>query len=335
MTQSEEATVSIVVTNFNGESFLPKCLDSLLDQSYGDLEILVADNASTDGSHALVETKYPDARLVRLKDNRGFAAAVNAGIKEAVGDFVVIMNNDTVAERDFVKELHSALSRESSAAMAAPKMLFARAPETINSMGLGYSITGTNHDIGFGVDDDPRLESHNWIFGPCGGAGMYRKQVFEDAGFFDEDFFMYYEDVDYCFRAQLAGQKCVSAPAARIYHAEGASGGALPKSRNYYFARNSLRVILKNFPRRLLLKYSHVIAWEIVKRTFSPLLKGDASALVGYVAALGGIRKTVKKRREVQQRKRVPDRYIEGILVRNRSILKEINLGGRPVGELR
>ena len=76
MTQSEEATVSIVVTNFNGESFLPKCLDSLLDQSYGDLEIIVADNASTDGSSALVETKYPDIRLVQLKDNRGFAAAV-------------------------------------------------------------------------------------------------------------------------------------------------------------------------------------------------------------------------------------------------------------------
>lgn len=334
MARSEESRISIVVTNFNGESFLPQCLDSLLNQSYEDLEIIVVDNASTDGSRELVSSKYQNVRLVALETNGGFAAAVNAGINAAVGDVVVLLNNDTMAEPDFVKELYSALLNETSAAMAAPKMLFLRSPKTINSMGLGYSITGTNHDIGFGMSDDSFVESHNWIFGPCGGAGMYRRQMFETTGLFDEDFFMYYEDVDYCFRAQLTGHKCISVPAARIHHAEGASGGTLPKSRNYYFARNSLRVIVKNYPRQLILKYCHVIAWEIIKRTLSPLVKGDASALAGYIAALGEAGRTLKKRGEVQKRKTVPDRYIEGILVRNRSILKEINLSGRPVGDL-
>ncbi len=226
------------------------------------------------------------------------------------------------------------LSEEPAAAMAAPKMLFARAPKIINSMGLGYSITGTNHDIGFGVEDGSQFGARNWVFGPCGGAGMYRRSVFEDVGPFDEDFFMYYEDVDYGFRAQLAGHRCIFVPTARVHHAEGGSGWTLPRSRDYYFARNSFAVILKNFPARLMLKHSHTILWEIAKRAVSPLRRGDVSALRGYGAALGRIVSILRKRHDVQRRKKVSDGYIEDILKKNRTILKEINLRGRPVEEL-
>ncbi|UCD57121.1 MAG: glycosyltransferase family 2 protein [Candidatus Hydrogenedentota bacterium] len=334
MAHSEEPVISVIIPNYNGGSHLPECLDSLLEQSYKNLEIIVVDNASTDGSVGLVTQNYRDARVVCMESNRGFSSAVNAGIGVARGELVVVLNNDTRAESGFVRELHRALSEEAAAAMAAPKMLFARSPHTINSMGLGYSITGTNHDIGFGLKDGPRFETRDWLFGPCGGAGMYRRSLFEEVGPFDEDLFMYYEDVDYSFRAQLAGCKCISVPTARVYHSEGASGVALPRPRNYYFARNSSAVILKNFPRRLLFKYFHAISWEIAKRAVSPLLRGDTSALQGYIAALGLIGSTLKKRREVQRRRRVPARYIENILKKNRSILKEINLRGRPVEEL-
>ena len=330
----EKGLISVIIPNYNGEAFLSECLDSLLEQSFKGVEIIVIDNASKDGSVELVRKKYPGVRLVRLDANRGFSTAVNAGIAASRGEFVLLLNSDTRAEADFVAELHKALSEKASAAsMAAPKMLFARAPDTINSLGLGYGITGTNHDIGFGLKDGPRFGSPSWVFGPCGGAGMYRRSMFEDVGPFDEDFFMYYEDVDFCFRGQLAGHKCVFVPTARVYHIEGASGESLPRPRNFYFARNSFTVVVKNFPRRLLLRYWHVVFWEMAKRAGSALLKGDISALSGYVVALPGIRNALKKRVEAQKRKRVSDTYIEGILRKNRSVLKEINLGGRPVEE--
>lgn len=333
MADQERPKISVVIPNCNGKPYLADCLDSLLEQSYRDAEIIVVDNASTDGSAQLVEQGYPQVRLLRRESNRGFAAAVNAGIGAAGGEFVLVLNNDTRADRDFVRELCAALSEEPAASMAAPKMLFARAPQTINSMGLGYSITGTNHDIGFGLEDGSQFQSRIWLFGPCGGAGMYRRSMLEEVGGLDEDFFMYYEDVDLSFRAQLVGHKCIFVPTARVYHVEGASGAELPKPKNYYFARNSLVVILKDFPGSLLVKYSPVLCWEMAKRALSPLLRGDASALMGYGAALGVIGESLRKRREVQRRRKVPVRYIEDILRKNRSVLKEINLRGRPAEE--
>ena len=93
-------------------------------------------------------------------------------------------------------------------------------------------------------------------------------------------------------------------------------------------------LILKNFPGRLILKHFHVISWEMAKRALSPLLKGDAWALRGYLTALGSLGRILRQRREVQRRRNVPKRYIEGILRENRSVIKEINLSGRPVEEL-
>ncbi|GAB4344556.1 MAG: glycosyltransferase family 2 protein [Candidatus Abyssubacteria bacterium] len=325
--------VSVIIPNYNGRAYLNDCLGSLLQQTYEGAELIVVDNGSSDGSIEFVAREYSKVRLVALESNRGYSAAVNAGFRAASGDLLVVLNNDTRAEPEFIGELCGALREEHAASMAAPKMLFSRAPDTINSAGLGYSIRGTNHDLGFGLKDGPDFQERRWIFGPCGGAGAYRRSLFEDIGGFDEDFFMYYEDVDYSFRAQLAGHKCVFVPGARIYHAEGGSGASLPEPRNYYFARNSLVVILKDFPARLMVKHAPAILWEVARRAGSPLLRGDSSAVRGYVAAVGLMGAILRKRRWVQRQRRVPDRYIEEILKRNRSVVKEINLKGRPVEE--
>ena len=322
--------VSIIIPNYNGADYLPACLDALAEQSFRDAEVIVADNTSTDGSADLVERSYPATRLLRLDKNRGFAAAVNAGVKASEREFIIILNSDTRAEPDFVAELHAALEAEPGAAMAAPKMLFARDTTIINSMGLGYDITGTNHDIGFGLADGPQFDEGKWIFGPCGGAGMYRRSIFREIGPLDEDYFMYYEDVDLAFRAQMAGHKCIFVPSARVYHIEGAGTDTLPRRRNYYLARNALTVIAKNFPRSLLIRYCHVLFWEILKRVGSPALKGDFSALSGYFSALWRLGEILEKRAAIQRLKKASDDDIEAILIENRSVLKAINLQGRP-----
>jgi hypothetical protein len=323
--------VNIIIPNFNGADYLGECLDSIREQSFNDIEVVIVDNASSDGSDAMVASKYPEFKLLRQNENLGYAAAVNAGVEACTGEFVIILNSDTRVEPEFVAELHAALVAESQASMAAPKMLFARDPRVINSMGLGYSITGTNHDIGFGVLDGPEFSEKKWIFGPCGGAGMYRRDMLEDVGRFDEEFFMYYEDVDFCFRAQLAGHRCIFVPAARVHHIEGAGSGTLPRPRNYYLARNSLAVIAKNFPASILIRNLHVISWEIIKRTCSPALKGDFSALSGYLSGLIGLAKSLAKRRSIQKLKSTPDADIERILRDNLSVLGEIDLQGRPL----
>ncbi len=321
--------VSVIIPNYNGADFLGDCLRSLSEQSFKNIEIVVVDNASSDGSAKLVEREFPDVKLVKLIENRGFAAAVNAGIEASKGEFVILLNNDTRVEPDFVAELHASIVK-SDVAMAAPKMLFSRDTNIINSMGLGYCVTGTNHDIGFGREDGPQFAENRYIFGPCGGAGMYRRSMLEDVGPLDEGFFMYYEDVDLAFRAQLAGYKCISVPSARVYHIEGAGGASLPRPRNYYFTRNALAVIAKNFPRRLLFRHFHALLWEMTKRACSPMLTGDFSALFGYLAGLGRLGDALGKRRSIQRRKRVPDEYIEEMLVKNRSVLGGIDLRGRP-----
>ncbi len=325
----KKAMVSVIVPNYNGAEYLRDCLGSLAEQTLSDVEVVVVDNASSDGSPEKVERDYPWVNLVRLALNRGFAAAVNAGVSASAGEFVILLNNDTRAEPDFVEELHASIVK-SGAAMAAPKMLFARDPRIINSMGLGYCVTGTNHDIGFGREDGENFAESREIFGPCGGAGMYRRSMLEDVGSLDESFFMYYEDVDLAFRAQLAGHKCISVPSARVYHIEGAGGASLPRSRNYYFTRNAVAVIAHNFPRRLLIRHFHTLIWEMVKRAGSPALSGDISAILGYLAGLARLGDSLGKRRVIQRRRRASDEYIEEMLVKNLSVLGGVDLRGRP-----
>lgn len=332
-TRMEDVLISAVIVNCNGRALLSDCLEALFEQSFNSIEILVVDNASNDGSVAMVRERFPQVRLICLDSNRGFPVSVNAGVEASRGDFIVVLNEDTRVEPEFMAELHKAMLENSAASTAAPKMLFAHGSDIVNSAGLGYSIAGTNHDIGFGVKDGAQFAERKWVFGSCGGAVMYRRGVFEDVGLLDEDFFMYCDDVDFSFRAQLAGHRCIFVPTARVYHYEGVGGGSMPKSRGYYLARNSLEVIVKNFPRRLLLKYWHVVLWEMAKRAGSPLLKGDFSALWGYVAGLFRLRKALRKRAGIQARKRVADTYIEEMLVRNRSVVREINLYGKPQGK--
>jgi GT2 family glycosyltransferase len=330
---SEKKKVSVIVPNYNGAHYLEDCLSSLLEQSFKALEIVVVDNASNDHSADLVRKQFPDVRLICLPSNRGFAAAVNKGLESTQGEYILILNNDTRTEPGFVSELYGALEDEPEAAMAAPKILFLRDPRIVNSAGLGYCITGTNHDIGFGRMDGPEFGTPVRIFGPCGGAGMYRRELFRRIGGFDEDFFMYYEDVDLCFRAQLAGFKSMYVPSARVYHAEGGSESTLPRPKEFYFARNALLVIIKDFPARILLKHLPAITWETTKRAGSALLRGEFSAIQACLSAIRMLPKFLAKRREVQQAREAPLREIEALLLKNSSVRGETNIHGRPCKE--
>ena len=205
--------ISVVVLNFNGKQYLHDCLSSLALQTCMDFEVIVVDNGSSDGSVEYLRGNFPWVKVVRNEENLGFAEGTNSGIREAKGDLILTLNNDTKADKDFIKRLIEPMS-ETKVGMCASKMLF---PDgRINSAGICISRSGAAWDRGMFEPDTGQYNQEEEVFGPCAGAALYRKEMLEEIGLFDEDFFLYMEDVDLAFRGRLAGWKCIYVPEAVV-----------------------------------------------------------------------------------------------------------------------
>lgn len=321
MTTNPPPFVSVVIPNWNGEQLLPTCLDSLRRQTYTDFETLVVDNGSTDRSRELVSSRYPEVCMVSLESNRGFAGGVNAGIRVARGQIVVLLNNDTEAEPTWLEELVRALSGESRAGMAASKLRLFGERDKLHSAGDFYRVDGVPGNRGVweldrGQYDD--ASSTPPVFGACAGAAAYRREVFDRIGVFDQDLGSYCEDVDLNWRARLAGYDCVYAPRAVVYHRVSATGGGSRAS--YFVGRNFILVLVKDYPAALWKKYwrrivaaQARISWEALKHW-----RGEAARarLRGQLAALAALPHFLAKRKQTQLLKRVSDQELERLLAK-------------------
>lgn len=260
-----ELTVSLIIPNWNGAHHLVDCLDSLKDQCKDDVEVVVVDNASTDGSLALLEGQYPWVERIALDDNFGFSAAVNAGIRATSAPLVVLLNNDTRAAPDWLQQLLTGLNRYPDASFAASKMLLFDPPHRIDSAGDHFSLlTGAGFNIGAGEPADAYADPA-WVLGACAGAAIYRRSLFEDIGLFDEDFFLIFEDVDLDLRAQVAGHRCIYLPDAVVYHKRGASTDNSSRAVAARAWRNQIWVAGKNLPPLLLCWWSLMFAQELFR----------------------------------------------------------------------
>ena len=290
--------ISVIVVNYNGMRFLRGCLTSLAKQTAMDFEVIVVDNGSDDGSESEVQRYYPHARLVRLKDNRGYAAALNRGIVESGGDFILALNNDTEPESHFIEELLSSSDDKPDIGMWATKMIL---PDgRINSTGICISRSGAAWDRGMFQDDTGQFDEPGEVFGPCGGAALYRKKMLEDVGLFDEDFFLYMEDVDIALRGRLAGWKCRYVPKALVIHQQGGTAGYGSDLAVYYGNRNIMWYVAKDFPSGLIMKY---LPW-IVGRNLAVLLyygtRGQGMvALRAKADGIAGLGRMMRKRRNI------------------------------------
>lgn len=244
--------VAVIIPNFNGEAHLSECLDSLTAQTLTDFETIVVDNGSTDGSRCLVRDRYPWVRMITLGENRGFSAAVNAGIRASNTEYVVLLNNDTRACSHWLEHLVRTMDELPQASLGASKMLRYEAPDVVDAAGDAFSLrdwAGVN--IGAG-EPASRYDRRAWVFGACAGAAIYRRSLFEELGAFDEDFFLTYEDVDVDLRAQLAGHRCIYVPEAVIYHKRGASTDRVATEFSAVALRNRIWVAGKGLPPALL-----------------------------------------------------------------------------------
>ena len=246
--------VSVIIPNYNGEEYLENCMDSLMKQDVRSFEIIVIDDASNDESMKRAAEKYPEngafprTRYVWHKENKGFCASVNEGIELAAAPYVILLNNDTVAETSFVKEMFYAIRRSEKIFSVQAKMLSLKDQDVIDDAGDYYCSLGWAYAAGKGRKAS-RYKKEKKIFAACAGAAIYRKEILQKIGGFDEQHFAYLEDIDIGYRAKLHGLKNLFTPKAVVYHA----GSAATGSRYNHFkarlsARNSVYIIYKNMP---------------------------------------------------------------------------------------
>lgn len=240
--------ISIVIPNYNGEKYLKVCLDSLSRQTFNSFEIIIVDNASADNSCKLIEKEYPYIKMIKLNENTGFSKAVNIGIRASSGEYVVLLNNDTGVDNKWLENLVKCVGEDKKIFSCCSKMIRYHEKEKIDDVGDQYTILGWAYKRGDGTSIKKYSKDSN-IFSSCAGAAIYRKDILEKIGGFDDSFFAYMEDVDISYRAKIYGYKNVYCSNAIVYHIGSATSG----SRHNEFkvrlaARNNMYLILKNMP---------------------------------------------------------------------------------------
>ncbi len=261
--------ISIVIPNYNGKEFLYSCINSIMNQTLIADEIIIVDNNSTDGSLEYIKNNYPMVKLIELEKNYGFSKAVNVGIKTSKNPYVVLLNNDTVAEEDWLENLYNCIAQKENVFSCSSKMLRLDNKEIIDDAGDGYTLLGWSVKHGDGKDSK-LYNSDREIFSSCAGAAIYRKSIFEEIGYFDESFFAYLEDLDICYRARIYGYKCFFASKAIIYHKGSATSGSKYNAfKTKLVPRNNILLLYKNMPIiQLLINLPFIMIGYLIKLLF-------------------------------------------------------------------
>lgn len=238
-------SVAVVIPTWNGAGLLPSCLDALAAQTRTPDHVVVVDNGSEDGSPALLSRSYPGVEVVRFDRNRGFAAAVNAGIRATDTELVALLNNDAVPDPSWLDGLVTALGGD-RVGMVASKIVAADDPRVLEGIGLEVDRDGNPSQIGDGERDGPRFATPREVFGPIAAAALYRRRLLDEVGTFDEKFFAYLEDVDLAWRARRSGWSCRYTPDAVVTHRRASTGRRIPRRIRYLGRRNHVWLMVKN-----------------------------------------------------------------------------------------
>lgn len=247
--------VTVVIPNYNGMKYLPDCLNALDNQKTAtndsmnpDFKVLVVDNGSTDGSVEELKENWPKVETVFLSENTGFCHAVNVGIEKAQTPYIILLNNDTKVAPGFIKYLYEAIIKDENIFSVSAKMLMWDKPELVDDAGDRYCVLGWAFARGNGknaTDYNTPVE----VFSACGGAAIYRKEILEKIGLFDEEHFAYMEDLDIGYRARIYGYRNFYEPKAEVLHFGSASTGSRYNERKTELASaNNIYVVFKNMP---------------------------------------------------------------------------------------
>lgn len=332
--------VSIIIVNWNGLAHLPDCLDSLADQTFRDFEVILVDNGSVDDSVSFMRERYPWVKLVLLDENMGFATGNNRGLDCAQGDYIVTLNNDTLAEPDWLEALVRTAEAHPGAGMVGCRICSSADPDIVDSIGMGICLDGMSRG---------RFRNRRWsslclrdeekILFPSACAALYKRAMIDEIGFFDDDFFAYAEDSDLGLRGRLAGWEALLATRAVVYHKYSQSSGSFSTFKVYLVERNHYWVVLKNFPPGHLLMLPLFTMLRYLEQVRTVLCGSGAGGEFrasdsrgGLINALGkgifdslrGVPRMLPKRRMVMAKRQLPKREFMELLRAHRITFKEL-----------
>jgi N-acetylglucosaminyl-diphospho-decaprenol L-rhamnosyltransferase len=303
MTDRTDPDITVVVVNYNGGDYLKACIASLARQSWRSFETIVVDNASSDGSLDRIDERPERLEILRQSTNLGFAGGNNVGAKAGRGKWLALLNPDAEAAPDWLEQMMAAVTQRPDHRIVASLQISMLDPGKLDGAGDCYLAYGYAWRGGFGYPASS-APGPGECFGPCGAAALYPRDLFLDAGGFDEAYFCYHEDVDLAFRLRLLGEKCQFAPDARVVHAGSAITGRRSEFATFHGIRNGVWTYFKNMPGRLLvltfpawiLGAFALLARGLLRGVFMPTLKGFLSAFGDLGPALKARAKLKKKR---------------------------------------
>lgn len=309
----KEALVSIILVNYNGIEHLQKCLPTLARQIYKNVEVVLVDNASVDGSVDWVKRTYPKIKIIINKKNLGFAEANNVGYKYTRGDYILLLNNDTKATPNFIVESLKLFETDDKIGCVQSKIVFMDDPKYLDCVGAYLTLTGFLYYNGLFQRDSLKFNKVVEIHTAKGACMMIKREVVEKVKvmgeMFDNRYFAYFEESDLCHRIWLAGYKIVFAPQSLIYHKLGATSSKIAREfLEYHSYKNRINSYSKNFGTALLLTVFplHLVFCQILALVY--LFKGNFGLVLAIEKAfywnLVNLPGTLERRRIVQHRVR-------------------------------
>lgn len=305
MNKINTTNLSVVIVNYNGQKYMAKLLSSLTNQTYKHCEIIIVDNASSDGSVEFIKNNYPQCKVIQLKENVGFAKGNNIGIDEAGGKFILLMNNDTWVEEDFLQKMINFYEKNNFDVVAPYEATYEGVKKdpyitTIDMLGHPIYIKHNNKRSGF------------YLSGVC---LMFSKELYNITGGLDSNFFMYFEEIDWFWRLNLLGKSFSYVPDVFIYHkGAGSTGGGINYHHFLWRNQNTLQMLLKNYswvnlvwvlPIYILQNIIEIIFFLIILKP-----KISYSYIGGWTFNIKNLRITLRKRRWVQENRVKSDKYI-------------------------
>ena len=332
--------VSVIIPNWNGIKTIGRCLESVFNQTYPEIEVIVADNNSQDNSVEFIEKNFPRVHLVKNKENKGFPGGNNSAFKVAKGEYYMMLNNDTEMDKYCIEKCLTSINQDERYGACATKFLLDKKRDTVDAAGIAVYKDGLS--IGRGrMEKAVNYNKKEEVFFASDGACLYKKELIDDIGLYDEDFFCYAEETDMGWRAQLRGWRCIYEPEAVVYHCHSASTGTYSPFKAFLVERNRLWVAFKNFPLPIVFAGSFYTFYRYIFQSFGALSGKGAAGKFGeqfskrqlilillkvYWSFFITLPSTIGKRYEIQKRKLISNREIEEIFKRYSISARDIAL---------
>lgn len=301
--------ISVIVLNYNGKYFIGKCLQSVFNTTYPNFEVIFVDNASFDNSVEFVKQNFPSSKIIANTHNLHFAEGNNIGIHLASGEYVILLNNDTKVDPNWLNEIFTLMESDPTIGACQCKLLFMDNPKEIDSAGGFINPLGLCEERGKGEVDIQQYDHPDELFHAKGAAFVIRKKVLNEVGMLDKQFLYNSEDVDLCWRIHLKGYKVLFCPKAIVYHNRSSPTKKCFQSQTiglFHSAKNVPRMLIKNYSLLNLLRFLPVLVFFEIGAAFFLLLQRKNYMFLAIIQALfwnlKNLSNTLVERSIVQQK---------------------------------